>query len=126
MSEPTPRVRVTGPPRRRTPLARPAGSDPRDDDLDALYVRALLRDQLALAARTLGTLALVLGALPALFWRWPGLADHRLLGVPLAWLLLGVAAYPLLVLLGWRHVRRAERAEDAFADLCEGRGEPRP
>lgn len=116
MSEPPPRVRVTGPPRRRPPLARAREVD-EDTALGEIYLGSLLRDQLALAARTLGTLAVLLGALPAVFWRWPGLAEHRLLGVPLAWLLLGVAAYPLLVWLAWRHVRRAERTEDAFTEL---------
>jgi hypothetical protein len=37
--------------------------------------------------------------------------------MPLPWLLLGFVVYPVLVLLGWRYVRRAERNERNFADL---------
>jgi len=38
----------------------------------------------------------------------------------LGWLLLGVLVYPLLVLLGWVYVRRAELNERHFADLMDG------
>ena len=37
--------------------------------------------------------------------------------MPLAWLLLGVLAYPWLVLLGWLYIRRVESNERDFADL---------
>ena len=49
----------------------------------------------------------------------PG-SDLHVLGLPLGWLLLGVLVYPLLVLLGWVYVRRAERNERHFADLMDG------
>ena len=42
-----------------------------------------------------------------------------MLGLPLAWLLLGVLVYPWLVLLGLRFVRRAERNERDFALLLQ-------
>jgi cytochrome oxidase assembly protein ShyY1 len=55
---------------------------------------------------------------PLLFRLVPG-ADLHVLGVPLAWLLLGFAVYPwLLVLAGW-YVRRAERNEAVFEDLFD-------
>ncbi|MCW2796503.1 MAG: rane protein, partial [Nocardioides sp.] len=54
---------------------------------------------------------------PLVFYVAPGLSDVRLFGVPLPWLLLGIAVYPFLLLLGWRYVRRAERIERDFADL---------
>ena len=41
----------------------------------------------------------------------------NLFGIPLPWLLLGVGVYPVLVLLGWRYIRSAERNERDFADL---------
>ena len=126
MSEPPPRVRVTGPPRRRTAMTRVREVDA-ETRLGSLYLGSLLREQLWLAVRTLGALALSLGLLPVVFALVPGLADVELLGLPLAWLLLGVAAYPLLVLLGWRYLRRAERNEDAFVELMGAeldRGEP--
>ena len=41
----------------------------------------------------------------------------HVLWLPLGWLLLGVAVYPWLLVLGWAYVRRAERNEDDFAEL---------
>lgn len=87
--------------------------------LGEIYLRSLLREQLRQAGVALLLLALGLGSLPALFWFAPGLAEVRWQGVPLPWLLVGVAAYPFLVLVGWRYVRAAERNEDDFADLVE-------
>jgi hypothetical protein len=40
-------------------------------------------------------------------------------GVRLPWLLLGVLAYPFLLLVGWVYVRMAERNERDFAELVE-------
>ena len=51
------------------------------------------------------------------FYLVPDLADVDLIGVPLAWWLLGIAVYPALLLLGWVYVRRAERNESDFAEL---------
>ena len=45
----------------------------------------------------------------------------RVLSVPLPWLLLGVAVYPLLVASRWCYVRASERIERDFADLVERR-----
>ena len=42
-----------------------------------------------------------------------------MLGMPLAWVLLGAAVYPLLWFLGWFYVRSAERNERDFADVVE-------
>ncbi|MEV7429790.1 MULTISPECIES: hypothetical protein [unclassified Nocardioides] len=110
------RVRVTGPPRRRTPAARTRDIDA-ETRLGEVYMGSLLREQLWLAVRVLAVLAVTLGSLPLAFHLWPGLTGVHLLGAPLPWLLLGVAAYPLLVVLGWRYVRRAERNEQDFLDL---------
>ena len=119
MTEPVPgRVRVTGPSRSRT-ATRPAGTREIDADtqLGAIYMRSLLRDQLRLAVRILVLLAATVGSLPLVFHLLPGLAEVRLLGVPLPWLLLGVLVHPWLIILGWAYVRRAERHERDFADL---------
>lgn len=116
MSEPPPRVRVTGPDRRAWPR-RPGGDIDEQTPLGGVYLRSLLREQLWLAARVLGTLGLTVGVLPLAFWLAPGLADVGVLGVPLPWLLLGVLVYPWLLWLGWRYVRAAERNERHFAEL---------
>jgi hypothetical protein len=60
-----------------------------------------------------------LGMLPLLFAVFPGVAAVRLLGIRLPWLLLGVAAYPLFVAVGWLYTRGAERNERDFAELVE-------
>jgi hypothetical protein len=122
----TPRVRVTGPPRGQRSLNRPVDLE-QDTRLAGVYLSSLLREQLWLALRLLGILAVAVGLLPALFALVPQLADVRVLGVPLAWLVVGVAVYPLLLGLGWLYVRRAERNEDAFTDLMGARpDEPAP
>ncbi|WP_240641483.1 DUF485 domain-containing protein [Nocardioides ferulae] len=81
---------------------------------------SLLREQLRLAIRVLLALTLGLGSLPLLFHLAPEVTDWRLFGVPLPWLVLGVAVYPFLLALGWYYVRRAERNEQHFAELLEG------
>lgn len=111
------RVRVTGPPRRRTTATSRAGAIDTGSRLGEIYLGSLLRAQLGLAARVLGVLALSVGSLPLLFLLLPGLARLDVLGVPLGAIVLGVLVYPLLVALGWWYVRRAERNEQDFAEL---------
>ena len=110
------RVRVTGPDRRARPSPRTGDID-EETPLGGVYLGSLLREQLWLALRILGVLALTVGSLPLLFHVAPGLADVRVVGMPVAWLVLGLLVYPWLVLLGWRYVRRAERNERDFAEL---------
>lgn len=115
-----PRVRVTGPERR---TARPVTPSSRHIDaatrLGEIYLSSLLREQLRLAAISLLALTVGVVSLPLVFWLLPSLADVRWFGVPLPWLLLGLAVYPFLVLVGWRFVRAAERNEADFTDLVE-------
>ena len=121
MSEPEPptRVRVTGPPRRRADAVRPDVAREIDAEtaLGEVFMRSLLREQLRLAIGVLTALALTLGLLPLLFVLAPDLAGVRVGPVPLAWLLLGVMAYPWLVAMGWWYIRRAEANERDFAEL---------
>ncbi len=120
MSEERPtRVRVTGPPRRRASVVRTAGSREIDagTEVGAVYKRSVLREQRRLAVRVLLVLTISVGGLPLLFRAWPGLADERLLGVPIAWILLGVMVYPWLVFLGWSFMRQAEQNESDFEAL---------
>ena len=117
--QPPPRVRVTGPPRRRAQGVRSAGTREIDAEtaLGEVFMRSLLREQLFLALRVLAALAVTVGMLPLLFHLFPALGDERVGQVPLAWLLLGVLTYPWLVLLGWFYIRRSEDHERDFADL---------
>lgn len=116
---PPPRVRVTGPPRRRADAVRSAGTREIDAEtaLGEVFMRSLLREQLMLAVRVLVALALTVGLLPLAFHVFPELGDVRIGPLPLAWLLLGVLTYPWLLVLGWFYLRRAEGHERDFADL---------
>jgi hypothetical protein len=120
VNEPRPvRVRVTGPSRRpHAPRARTRDIDDQTA-LGDVYLGSLLREQLNLALRILGLLALTVGSLPLLFHLFPGLGDLDVAGLPVAWLLLGVLVYPWLVLLGFRFVQRAEGNERDFALLLQ-------
>jgi hypothetical protein len=82
-------------------------------------VRGLIRAQLALALRLAVVVAVGLGALPLLFAAAPATGEAKLLGIHLPWLLLGVAAYPFLVVIGWVYVRLAERNEQDFTALVQ-------
>jgi hypothetical protein len=82
-----------------------------------IYMRSLMRTQLRLALGTVLVLALTVGALPVLFATVPWLRTTRLLGVPLPWLVLGAGVYPLLLLLAWSYVLRAEANERSFHDM---------
>lgn len=116
---PPPRVRVTGPPRRRASGVRSAGTREIDAEtaLGEVFMRSLLREQLTLAIRVLVALALTVGLLPVLFHLVPSLGEARVGPMPVAWLLLGVLTYPWLLALGWMYVRSSEANERDFADL---------
>ena len=112
------RVRVTGPPRRQGPRSRTGDID-EETRLGGVYLGSLLREQLFLALRIVALLALGIGSWPLIFHLAPGLTGVEVIGMPLPWLLLGIVVYPVLVLLGWRYVRSAERNERDFAELLD-------
>ena len=117
------RVRVTAPvvgrPRRTTVVSEiDAGTGVGD-----AYMRSLLRSQLRLALGMTAVLMLTVGLLPFLFAHVGWLRHGHVIGLPLPWVLLGGGCYPVLLLIGWRYVRVAERNERDFHDLV-GRSEP--
>lgn len=116
------RVTVTSP-RSGTRRLVPRGEAARDIDeqtqLGEVYVVSLVRTQLRLALSVCSVFGCLLGGLPLLFAVQPELREVRALGVPLAWLLLGVVVYPALILGGWLYIRQAERNERDFAELIE-------
>jgi hypothetical protein len=118
------RVRVVLADRRPAPLPILRGAEVAEQtELGRELVGGLVRAQLAAALR-IAAIALVLFApLPLVFALLPGLADLRIIGVPLAWWVLGFLAYPVLYLLARLHRRQAERIEREFTDLL-GQGEP--
>jgi hypothetical protein len=110
-------VRVTAPVvgrPRRTTVAREIDAQ---STVGEVYMRSLVRSQLRLALGLVLVLVLTVGALPLLFLLVPWLQHGRVLGVPLAWLLLGACCYPVILALAVLYVRRAERNERAFQDL---------
>ena len=118
--EPPRRVRITSP-RTGAVRRRVAGTSEIDaqTQLGEIYMTSLLRAQLRLAALVILALAVLVGGLPVAFRLVPGLMAIEVLGMPLAWVLLAFAVYPVLFLLGWVYVRAAERNERDFADVVE-------
>ena len=57
--------------------------------------------------------------LPVLFYLVPGFSRASLLGIPVAWLILGVLPFPFLFGVGIWYNRLAERNERAFVDMIE-------
>src|SRR5690606_20272756 len=115
---PPERVRVTGPPRHPLQSRRPGTGDiDEGTPLGAILFGSLVSEQRRLALLVLTILAVVVLSLPLLFSSYESLAQVRLLGIPLAYLLLWVLVHPLLIGLGWFYVRRAEANEAAFAEL---------
>lgn len=117
MTAPVPprRVVVRREPRRISASAR-AGSRDIDEQtaLGETYMRSLVRTQLRLGLAMLAVVLVPLALIPAAFALVPGIARLTIGPVPMPWLLLGVVIYPVLVLVGWRYVRQAERNEAEF------------
>ncbi|WP_091614201.1 DUF485 domain-containing protein [Micromonospora mirobrigensis] len=82
-------------------------------------VSGLVRAQLTLALRLSLLVLIALGGLPWLFAIAPALGRTTVFGVNLPWLLLGVFAFPFLIVVGWAYVRLAERNEQDFTDLVQ-------
>ncbi|KAA1428217.1 hypothetical protein [Nocardioides antri] len=118
------RVRVTGPPRYASGPRSRIGDVHDQTPLGDVFLRSLLKEQLALAIRVLVLVGLTLGLLPLVFHLWPGLADLEVAGLPVAWVVLGGLVYPFLLLMGWRYVRSVERNERDFTDLVAGSERP--
>jgi hypothetical protein len=116
-------VRVTSP---RTSAARArrvsiASEIDAQTQLGEVYITSLMRSQLRLAIGVAATLVVTFGGLPMLFSLVPAVRRASVLGVPVPWILLTVVAFAEIIALGWAYVRRAERNEDDFSDLLEGR-----
>ena len=121
--QPPRRVRVTSPRTgaTRTRVTSVASEIDAQTRLGEVYVTSLIRSQLRLALGVLLALALTLGALPLLFHLFPAIGRFEVLGIPAPWLLLTVVASSEIIGLGWIYVRQAERNEENFSELLEGR-----
>ena len=95
---------------------------PRDELAEAtahggVYLRRLVRAQLALSLLALVAFAGILGSLPLLLYLAPALRHVSLFGLPLPVLLVAVPLFPLFVGLGLIYQRRANALDEAFRDL---------
>ena len=117
------RVAVRNPRGRATPSTTPGeralAELKEQTEVGEVLLRSLTRAQLMLAVRIFAVFGFFLLGLPALFATHPDLVDFRILGLPLPWVVLGLAVYPLLVLLALLYVRQAERNERDFVEFIE-------
>ena len=115
----TGRVRITSPLTTASPHVRRTVQQEIDEatGIGEVYVRSLVRSQLRAALTVITTLMLTLGALPIVLWLLQDLRELSVLGVPLTWVVLAVAVYPGLFLLGWLYVRQADKSERDFVAL---------
>lgn len=124
MTQPAQRVRITHP---RTEAARRGAHRPVSREIDEqtrigeLYMSSLIRAQRRLGVLVCLTVGLVLGGTALLGAAAPGFAAERVMGVPLPWVVLGVAVYPVLIGLAALTVRQAERNEHDFTHLVRRR-----
>jgi hypothetical protein len=115
-------VAVTRPARRETAAPRPGGREIDEQTrLGISYMGSLVRTQLRAGLATLAAVIVPLAILPLLVTLVPALGRLAVAGVPVMWLLLGVAVYPLMVLAGWRYIRQAERNEAEFERIVTRR-----
>ena len=113
------RVRIS----RTVPLRGRVTSPPRSPDVVSVYDRSLRRAQLRWSVASVLVVVLPLLALPLLGVLLPGIAAVPVLGLPLAWWVLAVEVYPVIWLVGRRHVAGAERSEEDYRELV-GDGAP--
>jgi uncharacterized membrane protein len=102
--------------RRRTPRDELA----EDTAYGALYLSRLRRAQLGLSLLGLVAFGGLVGSLPLLFALAPGLSHTRVLGIPVAAVIVAVPAFPLFVAIAVAYVRRADALDDSFRELVRG------
>ncbi|ALG83578.1 hypothetical protein [Gordonia phthalatica] len=82
-------------------------------------VRGLVRAQLALSLRLGLAVLAIFVAIPVMGATIHPFADATIAGLPLNWLILGLAPTPLLYLAGKLYIRLAEQAERDFVRLVD-------
>jgi len=114
-----PRERVVLARRRGARIVRTRVEVQEHTEVGDAMVRGLVRAQLLLSIRLAVVTLAVLFSIPLLGLLVPAFSDAVVFGVRLPWVVLGVAVYPLLLGVGWIHVRRSERIEQQFLDLVD-------
>ncbi|UGY90833.1 hypothetical protein [Streptomyces gobiensis] len=109
------RVKVTSP-QTRIALARRHRSQRRPLPLpgptDTERARQVFAAQRRTALRTVALLGAVLFGASGIIALFPVLDRLTAFGIPVSWLLLATATYPLLLIIAIVHVRTAERTDD--------------
>ena len=82
-----------------------------------IYLRRLVRAQLALSLTALLSFGGVFAGLPLALWLVPGIDEVQVLGVPLTLLVLCGAVFPILIGVGRLYERRATALDEAFREL---------
>jgi hypothetical protein len=124
MTAPRPkRVVITGPRRdvHRAPRRSAADDIDQQTVLGAVYLHSLMRSQLLLGVAAVAMVVVPLASMPLLFALWPSLRDLQVGPLPLWWFVLGLLVYPAMLAVAWWYIRRADRNEQQFAELVEGR-----
>ncbi len=78
------------------------------------YLRSLMGQQLRAGLVTTGTLAVFLICTPLVLTFVPSVNEWKLFGISFPWLVLGIAAYPFLIGIAHRYIRKAEFHETEF------------
>lgn len=124
---PPERVRVTAPrtgavaASARRSIARgrgPVGPGP-TSDVEAVYVRSLIRSQLRLAIVCSIAFVVATAVYAIAVALLPALDGTFVAGVPVSWLLLGIGVYPLAITVAALYVRAATRNEARYRSLAE-------
>lgn len=123
------RVRVTAP--RQSATATPGGASGKlpypggelaeDSDAGRIFIRSLIRSQLRLALVVACGFLVILAVIAVFLVYGPGgVAETRIFGIPLDWLVLGAGIYPPVIgLSAWLYNRAAARNEARYQDLVE-------
>src|SRR5205823_269069 len=85
-----------------------------------VYVRRLRRAHVGSSLLALTAFGGLVGALPLVLYLVPTLQHSTIAGVPVAIWLVVIPPFPLFVLIGWLHQRRADALDAAFRELVEG------
>lgn len=114
------RVRITSSRRTATRQApRSMSRELREETgVGEVYLRGLMAAQLRLSLTVLLAGGILLGGLPLLFALLPATRTVSVAGIPLPWLVLGVAVYPAALLASRFYVRQSERIERQFREVA--------
>ena len=82
-------------------------------------MRSLIRAQLRVAVVAAATFAVLLAATTAALTFVPQIRAATVVGIPIVWIVLGAAVYPLVLVVAILFVRAADRNEKRYRSLAE-------